>query len=154
EKQNFVSEKAGRFDKISLADYLAEAGKGVDKWLMDMLRVAYVIEYGREADEQSALNLITYLDPETKDGFRLFGTSDESKRIGGGSSTLPEALTKAIEDKVKIHQGFRLVKIGSGADVAALTFSTNGGTRTLKYDRIICALPFTMLRLVEGVDKL
>ena len=89
EKENFVPEKAERFDKISLADYLAEAGKDVDKWLMDMLRVAYVIEYGRDADEQSALNLINYLDPETKDGFRLFGESDESKRIRGGSSTLP-----------------------------------------------------------------
>jgi len=154
DKENLVPEKAERFDKISLANYLAEAGKGVDKWLIDMLRVAYVIEYGRDAEEQSALNLITYLDPETKDGFKLFGTSDESKRIRGGSSTLPERLTKAIEGKVKIHYGFRLVKIGSGADVVALTFSTDGGARTLKYDRVICALPFTMLRLVEGVDKL
>jgi len=154
EKENFVTEKADRFDKISLADYLAEAGKGVDKWLIDMLRVAYVTEYGRDAEEQSALNLITYLDPETTNGFRLFGASDESKRISGGSSTLPEALTKAIEGKVKIHHGLRLVKIGSGADVVALTFSSDGGSRTLKYNQVICALPFTMLRLVEGVDKL
>jgi len=154
EKEDIIPEKAERFDKISLADYLAQAGKGVDKWLIDLLRVAYVIEYGRDAEEQSALNLITDLDPETKDGFKVFGTSDESKRIKGGSSTLPEALMKAIEGKVKIHRGFRLVKIGGGADVVALTFSTDGGTRTLKYDRVICALPFTMLRLVEGVDKL
>ena len=154
EKENFVAAKAERFDKISLADYLAEAGKGADKWLMDMLRVAYVTEYGRDAGEQSALNLITYLDPETKDGFKLFGASDESKRIKGGSSTLAETLTKAIEGKVKIHHGFRLVKVGSGAGMVALTFSTDGGVRTLKYDRVLCALPFTMLRLVEGVDEL
>jgi monoamine oxidase len=154
ENENLVPEKAERFDKMSLADYLTEAGKGVDKWLVDMLTVAYVIEYGRDAEEQSALNLINYLEPETKDGFKLFGASDESKRISGGSSTLPEALTKAIEGKVKIHHGFRLVKIGSGADVVALTFSTDAGTRTLKYHRVICALPFTMLRLVEGIDKL
>jgi monoamine oxidase len=121
EKENFVPEKAQRFDKISLADFLAEASKGVDKWLIDVLRVAYVIEYGRDAEQQSALNLIDYLDPETKDGFGLFGASDESKRIRGGSSTLPERLTKAIEGKVKIQYGFRLVKIGSGADVVALT---------------------------------
>jgi monoamine oxidase len=154
DEDNLVPEKAERFDKIGPADYLAEAGKGVDKWLIDTLRVAYVAECGRDSEEQSALNLIDYLDPETQDGFRLFGASDESKRIRGGSSTLPEALTKAIKDKVKIHHGFRLVKIGSGADVVALTFSTEGGTRTVKYNRVICTLPFTMLRLVEGLDKL
>jgi monoamine oxidase len=51
DKENLVPEKAERFDKISLANYLAEAGKGVDNWLVDMLRVAYVIEYGRDAEE-------------------------------------------------------------------------------------------------------
>ena len=46
------------------------------------------------------------------------------------------------------------MKIGSGAGMVALTFSTDGGARTLKYDRVLCALPFTMLRLVEGIDEL
>ena len=151
---NFLPEKAARFDRISLAEYLAEAGKGVDKWVVDMLKVAYVIEYGRDADEQSALNLINYLDPETKNGFKVFGDSDESKRIKGGSSTLPEAVAEAIAGKVEIHHGFRLVKIGSGAGMVALTFSTDGGAKNLKYERVVCALPFTMLRLVDGVDEL
>jgi monoamine oxidase len=151
---NFLPEKAAHFDRISLAEYLAEAGKGVDKWVVDMLRVAYVIEYGRDADEQSALNLINYLDPETKDGFKVFGDSDESKRIKGGSSTLPEAVAEAIAGRVKIHHGFRLVNIGSGNGMVALTFATDGGAKTLKYERVVCALPFTILRLVDGVDRL
>ena len=33
-------------------------------------RVAYITEYGREPDEQSALNLITYLSPDTSHGYR------------------------------------------------------------------------------------
>jgi monoamine oxidase len=90
------TEKAGKFDKINLAEYLAETGKGVDKWVVDMLRVAYTIEYGREVEEQSALNLIAYLSADTSQGFKLFGDSDESKRIKGGSSSLPNALLKAI----------------------------------------------------------
>ncbi|MDQ3413864.1 MAG: NAD(P)/FAD-dependent oxidoreductase [Verrucomicrobiota bacterium] len=152
--QQLIPERAEHFDRLSLAEYLAAAGKGVDQWVIDLLRVAYVIEYGRDSDEQSALNLITYLEPETKDGFKLYGSSDESKRIKGGSGTLPDALTRALDGKVKINRGFRLVKLGNGNGVIALTFSTDDGTRTLKFERAICTLPFTMLRLVEGVDRL
>ncbi len=155
DKEELIPAKAEHFDRLSLAEYLSEAGRGIDKWVIDMLRVAYVIEYGREADEQSALNLVTYLDPQTSDGFKLYGASDESKRIKGGSSALPEALTKAIAGRVTIHRGFRLVKMGSGSGVIALTFATRDrGTRTMKFDRVICTLPFTMLRRVEGVDDL
>ena len=43
--ENFT-EKAHKFDRMSLADYLAVTGRGVEKWVIDMLGVAYVIEYG------------------------------------------------------------------------------------------------------------
>ena len=46
--------KARKLDQLSLAQYLTESGQGVEKWVMDLLRVAYTIEYGRDADEQSA----------------------------------------------------------------------------------------------------
>jgi monoamine oxidase len=98
---NHFTAKGRRFDRISLAAYLAEAGGGVEKWLIDLLRVAYVIEYGRDVEEQSALNLILYLAPDTGNGFKIFGESDESKRIKGGSSALPNALVAALEGKVR-----------------------------------------------------
>jgi monoamine oxidase len=154
DKDELIAEPAARFDKMSIEQYLAEAGRGTDKWLIDMLRIAYVIEYGRDADEQSALNLITYLSPDTTDGFKMFGDSDESKRIRGGSSMLTNALAKAIAGKVKITMGHRLVKISGSAAGVALTFTTDGGTKTHKFDRVICTLPFTMLRAVEGIDAL
>ena len=152
-EQNFT-EKAGKFDRMNLADYLAETGKGVEKWVVDMLGVAYTIEYGRELDEQSSLNLIAYLKADTSEGFKLFGDSDESKRIKGGSSSLPNALVKALADKVRIRRGHRLVKIGQAGHHIALNFVTDGGTKSVKFTRVICALPFTMLRLVEGVKAL
>ena len=96
DKDQNLTAKAQRFDKISLAHYLAESSKGVENWVIDLLHVAYTIEYGRDADEQSALNLIVYLKPETSNGFKIFGDSDESKRIKGGSSSLPSALVKAL----------------------------------------------------------
>jgi monoamine oxidase len=154
DQENLIAEKAAKFDKMSLAEYLAQTGRGTEKWVVEMLRVAYVIEYGRDADEQSALNLITYLDPDTTDGFKIFGTSDESKRIKGGSSTLPNALVKAIERKVPIHFGHRLSKVaGSGAGLT-FTFATDGGTKVVKAERAVCTIPFTILRTIEGVKGL
>jgi monoamine oxidase len=154
DKDEEFTEKAGKFDKISLAEYLTETGKGVDKWVVDMLRVAYTIEYGRDLEEQSALNLIAYLSADTSQGFKLFGDSDESKRIKGGSSSLPNALAKALEGKVKINKGYRLAKIGQAGPNLTFNFATDGGTKSLKFTRAICAIPFTMLRQVEGVKTL
>lgn len=152
-KENFTA-KAQAFDKISLDRYLVESSKGVEKWVINLLRVAYTIEYGRDADEQSALNLIVYLKPETNNGFKIFGDSDESKRIQGGSSSLPNALVKALAGKVTIHQGHSLLKIADAGSNLVLTFDNGGGSKEVKFTRVICAIPFTMLRQVEGVRAL
>ena len=146
--------KARKLDRISLAAYLADAGKGVEKWVIELLRVAYTIEYGREPAEQSSLNLITLLKPDTGNGFQIFGESDESKRIAGGSSSLPNALVKAIEGKVKINRGYRLARMAQNGSGLTLDFASDGGTKSLKFSRAICALPFTILREIEGVRAL
>ena len=154
EQEEFIPEKAAKFDKMTLSEYLTETGRGVEKWVVDMIRVAYTIEYGREPDEQSALNLLSYLEPDTAEGFKIFGSSDESKRIKGGSSMLINALAKALEGKVKINYGFRLAKIAGTTAGLGLTFSTDKGTKTVKFGRVISAIPFTMLRQVEGVQAM
>jgi monoamine oxidase len=152
-EENFTA-KARKFDKFSLAQYLAETGKRVEKWVVDLLRVAYTIEYGRDAGEQSSLNLIALLKADTTEGFKVFGDSDESKRIKGGSSALPNALAKALEGKVKINQGHRLANIAQAGPNIALSFATEGSNRTVKFSRVICTLPFTMLRQVDGIKAL
>ncbi|PYJ11864.1 MAG: hypothetical protein DMF06_01445 [Verrucomicrobia bacterium] len=152
-EENFTP-KAAKFDRISLGQYLTEAGKGVEKWVMDLLRVAYTIEYGRDADQQSSLNLLTLLVADTSGGFQVFGESDESKRVKGGSSSLPNALAKALEGKVTIHQRHQLVKIEQNGSNLSLNFETEGGTKSVKFCRVICAIPFTMLRQVEGIKAL
>jgi monoamine oxidase len=148
------TEKATRFDKINLAEYLTQTGKGVEKWVVDLLRVAYTIEYGRAAEEQSSLNLITLLLADTSEGFKVFGESDEGKRIKGGSSSLPNALVKALEGKVKINKGYRLVKIAQTDSSMTLNFAAEGSSKSVKFARVICAIPFTMLRQVDGVKAL
>jgi monoamine oxidase len=154
EAEEKFTPKAGKFDQLSLAQYLTESGKGVEKWVVDLLRVAYTIEYGRDADEQSSLNLIALLKADPREGFQIFGESDESKRVKGGSSSLPNALARAIEGKVTIHQRHRLVKIAQAGSNMVLSFEAEGSTKSVKFPRVICTLPFTMLRQVEGVRAL
>ncbi|MEY2562775.1 MAG: hypothetical protein QOH88_968 [Verrucomicrobiota bacterium] len=150
---NFTA-KGKAFDKISLAQYLTQSSKGVEKWVIDLLRVAYTIEYGRDVEDQSALNLIVYLKPDTSAGFKIFGDSDESKRVKGGSSSLPNALVKALQGKVEIHQGERLEKIRQAGSGLSLTFNSGGASKEARFTRVICALPFTMLREVDGVKAI
>jgi monoamine oxidase len=152
-EENFTP-KAQKFDQLRLAQYLTESGKGVEKWVLDLLRVAYTIEYGRDADEQSSLNLIALLKADTSESFQVFGESDESKRIKDGSSALPNALVRALEGKVRIHQRHRLVKIAQTGSNMSLSFEAEGGTKSVKFTRVICTLPFTMLREVDGVKTL
>jgi monoamine oxidase len=139
---------------MSLAEYLADRGKGSNKWVMDLLEVAYITEYGRELSDQSALNLITYLNPDTTHGFKLFGESDESKRIKGGNSMLPNALERALGDTIRINKGYRLENMVDRVGRLELHFATDSGSKSRHFSRVICALPFTMLRQVNGVKSL
>ncbi len=147
DQQKHYTEKAKQFDRISIHDYLQSFTGRAEPWVLRLLDVAYEIEYGRATKEQSALNLLTYLAPDTKDGFKMFGDSDESKRIQGGNSRLIEALEKAIAGKVTIHLQHKLTAITTASeDKLQLTFDTPEGSQDFTFSKTICALPFTMLR--------
>ena len=149
--------KARKFDRMSMRAYLESFREKVEPWVIRLLDVAYEIEYGRATKEQSALNLIAYLSPETKDGFAMFGESDESKRIKGGSSRIIEALEKVIAGKVKLHMQHKFTAIAYRPDgKLRLTFDTPEGEQRFSFSKTICALPFTMLRgdRVGGIAKI
>jgi monoamine oxidase len=157
DKGGDYTEKARKFDRMSIHGYLQSFRGQVKPWLLRMLDVAYEIEYGRATKEQSALNFITYILPDTKHGFEMYGESDESKRIKGGNSRIIEALERAIAGKVKLHMQHRLTAIATDAGgKLRLTFDTPEGGRSFTFSKTICALPFTMLRggRVAGLKKL
>src|SRR5262249_10445220 len=79
---------------------------------------------------------------------------DESKRVAGGNSELIFALQKALEGKVRINLGQKLVKIEDREATIDLTLQTGSKTATRSFSRIVCALPFTMVREIGRIDKL
>lgn len=146
--------KARELDRISLAAYLKDRGRGVEPWVVQLLIAAYEPELGARAEKQSCLNLIDFINPDTSKGFEIFGDSDEAWRIHGGNETLPATLMERLRGQVDLQLGHRLAKIAERDGKMALTFATKQGGRTVKHDRVILAMPFTVLRAVEGVFDL
>ena len=144
---------AQKWDQITLGAYL-DSKKDVEPWVREALKTAYLGEFGLGPEEQGALNLLMMIGTETERDFKLFGSSDESKRIQGGSSRLIEALDKALKGKVEIHLGHELVKIEDKGANLLLTFKEEGRIATRTCPHAICTIPFSLLKRLEGFDQL
>jgi monoamine oxidase len=89
---------AGKLDRMSLKDYLEQFRGKTDDWAIDLLDVAYNIEYGLETKDQSSLNMVDFITTDLSKPFSMFGVSDEVYRIKGGSSALITALVNALQN--------------------------------------------------------
>lgn len=150
------TEKARAFDRVNLSDYLRDAGRatGTPEWLIRTLDVAYTTEYGLDTSVQSSLNFIDLISPDTSNGFKVYGDSDEAWRVAGGSGSLPDALARRLAGRIQIKDGHRLSGIADDGTHITLTFAAEREQKSVRYTRVILALPFTMLREVSGIRRL
>jgi monoamine oxidase len=133
-------------DHMSVAEWIDESvpGGGSSK-LGQLLDVAYNIEYGAETSAQSALNLIYLLGYIGQGNLRLFGKSDEKYHVVGGNDQIPALMAAQLGSR--LHLGRELVAIKLQGSTYTLTFKqTGGGTTTVLADRVVLALPFSVLR--------
>ncbi len=145
---------AKKIDATSLEKYLSEF-HDVEKWVLDLIRVAYIGEYGLEASEQSALGLIYTISPTTKNGFKIYGDSDEAKKIRGGNRALIEGLESFLKSSgVEINTQMPVVKLAELSSGVQITFAKGSGTETVLSKRVVCTIPFSVLRTIEGVSLL
>jgi monoamine oxidase len=80
-------------------------------------------------------------------GSELGGDPARWSKIKGGSDLLPQAFARKLGDK--IQYGTPVVRIEQDANSARAVFLRNGVAQTLSADRILCALPFSLLRNIE-----
>jgi monoamine oxidase len=147
-------------DRMSVYDYIERRIPGGHRSpLGALLDVAYVIEYGADSTEQSALNLIFLLGFQPNaSGLSVFGESDEKFHIRGGNQQLPEAIASYLGgDAVKT--GHRLVRLTEAANGQyRVTFQRAGGTIEVTADFVVLALPFAVLNDLDisraGFDAL
>jgi len=131
-------------DKESIAQWLDR--NGVEGWLRKLIDVAYTTEMGLEIDQQSALNLLTFIGTDDPDAFRVFGESDERFHVRGGNDLVPRTLASKFEDA--IVTGHVLEALRAEGDGVRLTFRNGAATRDVRASQAILALPFTLLRKV------
>ena len=150
------TEKAHAFDHMRLNDYLRDAVRATSTaaWVHRILDVAYTTEYGLHTEVQSAMNFLDMISPDTSEGFKIYGDSDETYRVSGGSGSLPDALVRRISGRAEVNQGHRLTDIADDGRRTTLTFAADRTEKSLSYARVILAVPFTILREVSGIRRL
>lgn len=132
-------------DQTSIVEYLEQAQ--IHPILQKILKVAYTTEYGREAAEQSCLNLLFLIGTNT-DTFSVYGESDERYTIRGGNDQVPRLLANSLANFIDI--GTELTAIALRSD-GRYRVSFQSGYKTFDriYERILLTLPFSTLRLVS-----
>ncbi len=136
-------------DALTISQWLDR--NGVAGWLRKLLDVAYTTEMGLEIDQQSALNLLTFIGTEDKDAFRIFGASDERFHVRGGNDLIPHALATRMSNRVET--GHVLEALNGDADGYTMDFRQGTASRQVRARQVILAMPFTLLRQIRiGVE--
>jgi monoamine oxidase len=139
-------------DQMSIVDWINESVPGgINSRLGQLLDVAYNIEYGAESSQQSSLNLVYLLGYQGPGNFRIFGKSNEKYHVRGGNDQVATRLADALGGQITF--GSELVAIRLNADgTYALSF-TGGPTRTVIADRVVLAVPFSILRSSVDISR-
>jgi monoamine oxidase len=150
-----MSTPAGQaLDNLSLFQWIETRVPGGHSSRMgNLLDVAYNIEYGNVTTEQSSLNLVYLLGFQPMPGqFRIFGASDERYHMAGGNEQLPQAIAAALSPGT-VQLNTALTGILHNSDnTYTLTLKSGSTTTTKSFDRVIMAIPFSVLRTILGSD--
>jgi len=132
-------------DHLSLAEWLET--REVPDPVRSLLEIAYVGEFGLEADEQSALNLLLMIGTELG-SFELFGESDERFHVAEGSDSVTTRLAERLKRPVELETRLEAIRRRQ-TGTYILTVNQAGTIRDIAADKVILTLPFTLLRQVD-----
>jgi monoamine oxidase len=139
------TETAERLDNLSIAEYLDQADTST--LLRQLLRVAYTVFYGRDSEEQSALNLLFLIGSEPG-SFELYGNSDERYQIDGGNSQIINRLAGQLSGSIEAGTVLEAITLlPDGRYRVNLRSGQSAFDRT--YERVLLTLPFSTLRDVK-----
>lgn len=148
------TEYAHELDRMNLKAYLEQFRGKTDDWAIDLLDVAYNIEFALLTEDQSSLVMVDFIGTDLDKPFAIFGESDELYRIKGGSSALINALVAALKEKADLQLGHALTELDTKDEKIVIGLDAPGGAKSETFDAVILALPFTRLRDVKGLERL
>lgn len=133
---NFLSEQMKKYDRQTMTEFLRS--RGASPGAIELFKMGYLEINGEGIDGYSALSGLRDL---------ILGHAEKEYKIKGGSDLLPKAFAERLADK--ILYGSAVVKIRQNAKAVRVTFMQGGSPETLSADRLICAIPFSVLKKIE-----
>jgi monoamine oxidase len=133
-------------DQMSLAQYFVSRGAGPN--VRRALEEAYLAEYGRECSEQSALNFLLFIHADKRSKFTPFGVySDERFHVVEGNDKIATGIAARIPRAPQLGHALERVRATSGGRVE-LTFRNGNSSVVRTHDKVVLAIPFTVLRTI------
>jgi monoamine oxidase len=136
-----------RLDRMSISDWVAaNVPGGRASRLGRFIEIGYTTEFGGEASDQSALNLIYLAAYTPPGGARLFGRSNERFHVHGGNDLIVKGVADGLDGQIT-----------TGARLTSIRLEDGGGYR-LSFDgapevvagKVVLAIPFAVMR--ESVE--
>ena len=132
-------------DRLSLAAWFDR--EGVSGWIRSLLEVAYETEMGLAVEQQSALNLLTFIDANPQP-FHVFGESDERYHVRGGNDAITSELGRRLAAVIETGSVLESVRARAGGDFE-LSVRRGSSSRSVSATHLVLATPLTPLRRVE-----
>jgi monoamine oxidase len=134
---------AMKLDNISIAEYLERSQ--IHPILNQMLQNGYTALYGRDAAEQSCLNMLLFIGTDA--GVYLSSDSDERYQIKGGNDQVPKLLGKSLSNIIQTETELEAINLTPNGRYRVSLHSGNGSFEKI-YERILLAVPYTTLRAI------
>ena len=139
-------------DATTLLDYLDganSAGVPAGPIAREAIIQSYIAEFGLQPEEQSCLNFLLFIHADRRSKFTPFGIfSDERWHVVDGNDRIAEGLAASLPAPVQHDMMLaRVAQTTSGR--IELTFEHGSSTVVRTHDRVVLAIPFTVLREVD-----
>ena len=142
---NSFTARGAQLDGMSITDWINESVPGgIRSRFGQLLNVAYTIEYGAECDRQSALNLLYLLGFNKPNQFTIFGESDEKYHVRGGNDQIVSLLAARLSSQI-VTSAALIAARRTAAGGHTLTFQSGSRTFEVVADKVVFALPFSIL---------
>jgi len=115
----------------------------------------FLVAQGVSADAYEALGLQPFVTTSALEAMTVISSGHSGKqvfKISGGNDLLPKAFAARLADNIVYGAAVRRIE-QDAAGVAAV-YSQNGASRRIAADKLICTIPFPVLRQVEIAPRL
>ncbi len=150
---NSYTQRGWELDHISIIDWINESVPGgINSKLGQLLNIAYNIEYGAESSIQSSLNLLYLLGYSGQGQLRIFGPSNEKYHVRSGNDQIAKLMAQSLSSQIKLGQELSTIKLNTNGTYT-LTFKNGKTSSNVTADKVVLALPFSILRSSVDYSK-